>query len=59
MAYDAGLATTINGSVDRRLRLFALIKRQPLSRVLTVLLDDALPAADELVGQLQESEVAS
>lgn len=59
MAYDVRVATTINGSVDRRLRLFALIKRQSLSRVLTDLLDDALPPADELVSQLQETEVAA
>jgi len=56
MAYDVRLATNINGSVDRRLRMFALIKRQPLSRVLTGLLDQSLPPADELASLLGESD---
>ncbi len=54
MAYDLRLATTITEPVDRRLRMFALIKRQPLSHVLSVLLDQALPPADELAGLLRE-----
>ena len=56
MAYKARLVTTISDPVDRRLRLFALLRRQPLSRALSALLDEALPSADELVGELRESE---
>jgi hypothetical protein len=59
MAYKARLVTTISGPVDRRLRMFALLKRRRLSDVLTDLLNQNLPQVDELSRQLQESEVAS
>lgn len=52
MAYDVRLATRITPAVDRRLRMLALIKSQPLSHVLTGLLDQVLPAADELASLL-------
>lgn len=52
MAYDVRLATRITPAVDRRLRMLALIKSQPLSHVLVGLLDQALPPADELASLL-------
>lgn len=61
MAYDARLATRITSAVDRRLRMLALVKSQSLSHVLDSLLDQALPAADELASQLAgpETEAAA
>lgn len=59
MSYGVRLITTTTAAVDQRLRLLALITRQPLSRVLTTALDQALPPVDELVGQLQEQEAAA
>lgn len=61
MAYDARLATRITAAVDRRLRMLALVKSQPLSHVLDSLLDQALPRADELASLLSDSgdEVAA
>jgi hypothetical protein len=50
--YTTRLATRITEDVDARLRLAALLQRLPLCHVLTGLLDRALPAADELAGQL-------
>lgn len=52
MAYDVRLATRITTGVDRRLRMLALVKSQPLSHVLVSLLDQVLPPADELASQL-------
>lgn len=52
MAYDVRLATRITGTVDRRLRMLALVKSQPLNHVLVGLLDQALPPADELASLL-------
>lgn len=57
MAYDVRLATRITPAVDRRLRMLALAKSQPLSHVLTGLLDQALPPADELASMLATAEV--
>jgi len=57
MAYDVRLATRISPAVDRRLRMLALIQSQPLSHVLTGLLDQALPSADELASTLAGSEI--
>lgn len=56
MAYDARLATTITATADRRLRMFALAQRQPLSHVLSALLDQALPSTDELADLLRDQE---
>jgi hypothetical protein len=56
MAYDVRLATRITTPVDRRLRMLALIRRQPLSYVLVGLLDQALPSADELAAALGDDE---
>jgi hypothetical protein len=54
------LATYIGVGVDERLRLLALLRRQRLSRLLTDLLDTALPTAEELTGQLaRRREVAA
>lgn len=58
MAYDVRLATKISATVDRRLRMLALIKSQPLSHVLVNLLDQALPPADELALILSDSETS-
>ena len=58
MAYDVPLATRITSTVDRRLRMLALARSQPLSHVLVSLLDQALPSADELASLLREEEVA-
>lgn len=55
MAYDVRLATRITTTVDRRLRMLALAKSQPLSHVLVNLLDQALPSADELASLLGSS----
>lgn len=52
MACDVPLSTRITRPVDLRLRTLALIKGQPLSRVLDALLDQALPPADELAALL-------
>jgi hypothetical protein len=55
MSYDVRLATRITTGVDRRLRMLALVKSQPLSHVLVGLLDKALPPADELASLLGDS----
>ena len=57
MTYDVPLTTRITSAVDRRLRMLALAKSQPLSHVLTGLLDQALPSADELASQLATAEI--
>ena len=59
MAYDVPLTTRITSAVDRRLRMLALARSQPLSHVLTGLLDQALPSADELAVALASDEAAS
>ena len=58
MAYDVPLTTRITSAVDRRLRMLALAKSQPLSHVLTGLLDQALPPADELASMLATAELS-
>ena len=58
MAYDVPLTTRITSAVDRRLRMLALARSQPLSHVLTGLLDQVLPPADELASMLATAEVA-
>ena len=55
MAYDVPLTTRTTATVDRRLRMLALVKSQPLSHVLTGLLDQVLPSADELASMLAGS----
>ena len=57
MAYDVSLTTRITSAVDRRLRMLALARSQPLSHVLTGLLDQALPPADELASMLATAEI--
>jgi len=61
MRYDVKLGTRITGPVDRRLRMFALVKGQALSHVLVALLDKSLPSADELASLLGDGsdEVAA
>lgn len=54
MAYDTRLATSITPEVDRRLRMFALVKSQPLNHVLVGLLDKVLPPAGELASLLMD-----
>lgn len=58
MSYDVPLGTRITSSVDRRLRMLVLLQRQPLSSVLTSLLDKALPSADELAALLRDGQPA-
>lgn len=55
MAYEVRLATRITATVDRRLRMLALVKSQPLSHVLVTLLDQVLPPADELATLLGDA----
>ena len=54
--YDVPLATRITSTVDRRLRMLALVKSQPLSHVLVSLLDQVLSSADELASRLAEDQ---
>lgn len=54
--YDVPLATRITTTVDRRLRMLALVKSKPLSHVLVSLLDQALPSAGELASLLGEDQ---
>lgn len=53
---DVRLATSISSTVDRRLRMLVLIKGQTLSRVLSDVLDEALPQADALAAKLATDE---
>jgi hypothetical protein len=53
MAYDVQMATRLTVPVNRRLRMLVLLKGQPLSHVLTGLLDQHLPSADELLSDLR------
>lgn len=55
MAYDVRLATKISAAVDRRLRMLALVKGQPINHVLVSVLDQALPAAGELASLLGDN----
>lgn len=57
MAYDVRLATRITPAVDRRLRMLALAKSQPLSHVLDGVLDQVLPSAGELASMLATAEI--
>jgi hypothetical protein len=59
MASKVRLANRISDGVDHRLRMWALVKRLRLTDALTVLLDEALPSADELAGQLGEKRSVS
>jgi len=56
MAYDVKLGTRLTGTVDRRLRMLAVLKGQPLSHVLVSVLDQALPPADELASLLGDND---
>ena len=56
MAYDTRLATRITKTVDRRLRMLALVKGQPVNHVLVGLLDQALPSAEDLALALSGSQ---
>lgn len=53
------LATRISSDADRRLRMQALAERKPLSRLLSELIDRALPPADELAARLGETGEAA
>jgi hypothetical protein len=50
------LGTKLTPPADLRLRMFALAQRQPISHVLSALLEQTLPSADELAGQLAARE---
>lgn len=51
-AYDSRLGTRLADPVARRLRLLAMVRQQPLNRVLSDLLDECLPSLAELTAQL-------
>ena len=51
-APEVRLDARITPAVDRRLRMLALVQRKPLSSVLSGLLDQHLPPADELAALL-------
>jgi hypothetical protein len=55
--YDRRIATRITRDADNRLRLAALAFRRPLSALLTEVIDQALPTADELTERLREDSV--
>jgi hypothetical protein len=57
MTYDVRLATRITTAVDRRLRMLALVRSEPLSHVLDRLLDQALPPAGELASLLGSGQL--
>ena len=50
---DTRLATRISATTDRRLRLAALLCRQPLYQFLDQTLDRVLPPVGELAEQIQ------
>ena len=52
-ANGARIGTRISDPVARRLRLLVLVRRQPLNRVLTDLLDQTLPSLADLTEQLR------
>jgi len=55
--YDSRIATRITRDADRRLRLTAMLLRKPLNHVLTDLIGQALPPADELAERLKDDTV--
>ena len=57
--YDKRFATRLTGEVDRRLRMFALVKGEALSHVLVGLLDQVLPSAEDLASLLAESKAVA
>lgn len=59
MADKVRFANRIAAGINRRLRMFAVVKGLSLSDALTVLLDQALPSVDELSRQMRESEATS
>lgn len=56
---DVRLDARLPRTVDRRLRMLAILEEQPLSRVLSRLLDAALPPADELAARLAGTEAVA
>lgn len=56
MVYDARLAARVTSLVDRRLRMLAILKNQPLGHVLDGLLDQHLPPVDELAALLSRGD---
>jgi hypothetical protein len=46
------LVAEISEDTDRRLRLLVVLRRQPLARVLTDVLDGALPSRAELAAEV-------
>lgn len=52
MAFDVRLSTWLTSPVNRRLRMLALVKGQPVSHVLDDLLKQHLPPAAELASAL-------
>lgn len=57
-AAEVRLDARIPRTVNRRLRMLALAQDRPLSHVLSVLLDGALPPAEELAASLAVDDAA-
>lgn len=55
---DVRIDARISSTVDRRLRMLAIVEKQPLNRLLSNLLDERLPSADELAARLA-ADIAS
>ena len=58
MAYDRRIATRISGDADIRLRLAALVLRRPLSALLSDVIVQGFPPADELAQRLRDGAEA-
>ena len=52
MDLEVRFATRLSVSVDKRLRMLAILEGRPLGHVLDDVLDKALPSAEELAGRL-------
>lgn len=50
------LATRITPTADRRLRTLAVLEGKSISHVLSAVLEQALPSADELADRLRNQE---
>jgi len=57
-AAEVRIDARVSPAVNLRLRMLALVKGQPLSHVLSVLLDGALPPAEELAASLAADAAA-
>lgn len=58
-AAEVRLDARITRAIDRRLRMLAILEEQPLSHVLSRVLDRHLPPAEELAARLVASEAVA